>query len=230
MLTLNSAVCLETPKAQGATKATIPVDVTTGNQQATREEIGWLAGIIDGEGYMGFNVTNDRRRSRASVLITPCLHISNTDEAIILKAQAIMRKLGVNPYIRATKANSKIRKDQYRLQTKHMAKMKVILGAVRDHLTGNKQQRADLILEFIQLRQSTPWIWVRPDNRTGQAGALKPYSEREWQLYEACRAIQTRGASETIRRAQRKTSEIWKLMESRQLGSCEDIVRSHAKA
>ena len=47
---------LETPKAQGASSATIledEVKTEMGNQQVTREEIGWIAGFIDGEGYLG---------------------------------------------------------------------------------------------------------------------------------------------------------------------------------
>jgi hypothetical protein len=211
MLAINSVTLLENPKTGDAYKATIPTDETMGNQQATREEIGWLAGIIDGEGYLGFN-------PGSKGLYMPCLHISNTDETIVLKCQAIFRKLGVNPYIRATKANKTVRKDQFRCQIKHMDKMKLILDAVYDYLTGNKQQRASLILEFIDLRQKDKWQWTPPNNSTNQGGPKKPYSEREYQIFNDCRAFQKRGASETTRGAQRLTSEIWKIMESRQLG------------
>jgi len=218
MLSINPVTLLENPKAKDANKAKIPMDETMGNQQATREEIGWLAGIIDGEGYLGFNYNKDKRKKRGDyVFLTPCLHISNTDEEIVLKSRDIVRKLGVNPYIRATKATKQVRKDQYRIQIHHMAKMKIILDIVLPYLTGIKKKRAELILEFIELRKSASWIWTKPNNPTNQGGASKPYSEREWQIYHECKAIQKRGASETIRRAQRSTSEIWTLMQSRQL-------------
>jgi hypothetical protein len=216
MLTLNSTVCGKPVKPR-VLLSNNPEDVTIGNPQATREEIGWLAGIIDGEGYLGFQVENDRRQDRKSFGIRPELHISNTDEAIILRSQGICRKIGVNPYIRATKANTRVQKDQYRLQVRDMNKLAVLLNAVRDNLTGLKQQRADLVLEFIALRQQDQWTWIRPQNKTGQSGAIKPYSDREWQIVHECKAYQERGASETTRRAQRQTSEIWALMESRQL-------------
>jgi len=217
MLTLNSTQLLENPKAQGATQAKILEDKTMGNQQATREEIGWLAGIIDGEGYLGMRAQIDKRTKRRQPTITPSLHISNTDEAIILKCQNIMRKMGVNPYIRATKANSRVKKDQFHVQIARMAKAQTILNAVLPWLTGEKKKRAELIVEFIGIRKKTPWIWIAPNNPTNQAGALKPYGQREWEIFQECKVFQTRGASETERRARRMTSEIWKLMESRQL-------------
>lgn len=216
MLTLNSTVCGKPVKPR-VLLSNNPEDDTIGNPQATREEIGWLAGIIDGEGYLGFQVENDRRGGRKSFGIRPSLHISNTDEEIVLRSQAICRKLGINPYIRATKANTHIRKDQYRLQIHSMSTLDTLLRAVRDNLTGLKQMRADLMLEFIESRKQAQWTWIKPDNATGQSGAMKPYSDREWQIVHECKAYQERGASETTRRAQRQTSEIWAIMKSRQL-------------
>lgn len=218
MLSLNPVTLLETPKASGTNKVTIPTDETMGNQQVTAAELGWLAGIIDGEGYLGLQLYQDKRMDRKCGLnIDPCLHISNTDEEIVLKSRDIVRKLGVNPYIRASKLKNR-KKDQYKIQVKHMSKMKKILEATYPYLTGNKKKRAKLILEFIDLRKSATWVWKRPNNKSGQGGASKPYSEREWQIYDECKSLQRVGTSETRRRAQRLTSEIWKLMESRQQG------------
>ena len=215
MLTLNSTVCGKPVKPR-VLLSNNPEDETIGNPQATREEIGWLAGIIDGEGYLGFQIENDRRRGRMSFGIRPSLHISNTDEEIILRSRDICRKLGINPYIRATKANTQIKKDQYRLQVRDMNRLDTLLRAVRDNLTGLKQKRADLVLEFIELRRAAQWTWIAPGNATNQSGAIKPYSEREWQIVHECKAYQERGASETTRRAQRESSEIWAMMAARQ--------------
>lgn len=216
----NPITLLGTPKSLEYYQGDNLKDETMENQQVTPEELGWLAGIIDGEGYLGINYQKDKRRKKGSYTsLTPCLHISNTDEEIILKSQNIVRKLGVNPYIRATKGKNLNSKDQYRIQIKNMAKMKIILNAMLPHLTGIKQERARLVLEFIEIRKSAPWKWIRPDNATNQSGAIKPYSEKEWEIYRKCKAIQSRGkTSETTHRAQRLTSEIWNLMKSRQQG------------
>ena len=187
-----------------------------GNQQITREEIGWLAGIIDGEGYLGMSTTYDKRRSQPNPNIVICLHVSNTDEEIVLKSQGILRKLGVNPYIRATKANAQIKKDQYRVQIKHMAKLKKILLPLLPHLTGNKQERARLVLEFIELRKQDKYVWVAPNNDSNRSGPIKPYTDRELEIFKLCSSLQKRGISETQRGAQRQTSEIWQLMKSRE--------------
>ena len=217
MLSKNSAILLGNPKAQGATEAIILVDETMGNQQATQAEIGWLAGIIDGEGYLGLQSYVDKRLSRYSKLrIDPCLHITNTDKEIILKSQKIMRKLGLNPYIRASNAHGIFQKDIYRLQTKHMGQMGLVLIAVLPYLTGEKAIRGKYLLEFIALRKSTDMVWF-PITSKRQNGPMKPYSSRELELLKLCQANQRRGASETIRRAQRLTSEIWGLMKTRQL-------------
>ena len=187
------------------------------NQQVTREEIGWLAGIIDGEGYLGLQFYKDKRKKHGYHMgISPSLHISNTDEKIILKSRDIMRKLDVNPYVRVQKANKSIKKDNYRLQIHRMVKVEKILMVMLPYLTGTKQDRAKLVLEFIGNRKIAQFVWIPPRNGSRQSGPIKPYSMRDWQLYHECKANQKRGTSETIREAQRLTSEIWQKMRDRE--------------
>lgn len=178
-----------------------------GNQQAsvTEAELGWLAGIIDGEGYIGLQIEWKTKRNEDR--ICPQIFISNCDEAIILRARDIMRKIGINPYIRATKANTRIRRDQYRLATKRYGVILRLLNILTPYLTGEKKERAELVREFCKIRLSTP----------RQNGRKKPHTKRELEIYVICKPKQKRGASETERRGQRLTSEIWKIMESRQL-------------
>jgi len=178
-----------------------------GNQQAsvTEAELGWLAGIVDGEGYIGLQIEWKTRRNQDR--IGPQIHISNCDEAIILRARDIMRKIGINPYIRATKANSQIKRDQYRLQTKRYGVILRLLTILNPYLTGEKKGRGELVREFCEIRLKTPRL----------KNQQKPHTKRELEIYAICKPKQKRGASETERRGQRLTSEIWKIMESRQL-------------
>lgn len=185
-----------------------------GNQQATQSELGWLAGIIDGEGYLGMIISSDKRAYEGA-MIDVQLHICNTDEAIILKAQEIFRKLGVNPYIRVSKM-TKSKKDVFKIQIKHFAKLKRVLEVLHPYLTGNKQERAGYVMQFIDLRMSNEGV-RNPNIGNGKRGCgrVKPYTEEELELYDRCRPLQERGASETTRQDQRKSSEIWKVMEDR---------------
>ena len=182
-------------------------DATMGNQQATVSDIdlGWLAGIIDGEGYVGLQIEWKTKRNQDR--ICPQVHISNCDEAIVLRARDVMRSIGINPYIRATKANTQIRRDQYRLQTKRYSNILRLLTVIAPFMTGEKKERAELVREFCDIRLNSDW----------KHGEGKPHTARELEIYDICKPKQKRGASETTRQAQRQTSAIWSIMRSRQL-------------
>lgn len=176
------------------------------NQQATDIELGWLAGIIDGEGWIGFAVCRDKRggatsqRMRWSARVE--VRVNNCDPAIVERCAAIFKLLGVNPYVRGGRASS-TRRMVYECACKHMTGVEKILLPIREHLTGIKKQRAEYMLRFIVLRRENPG---HPNpayemNSRGRKGprSLRPYTEEELQLIEACRAIQSAGASETTR-------------------------------
>lgn len=200
---------LETPKAYSHHLGNSREDVTMGNQQATDAEIGWLAGIIDGEGWLGMSVEtehwyrvgyNTRQKS-----IKVEIKVTNCDPAVVYKTAEIIQKLGVNPYIRAQGAATKPNHRQaYEVSVKRLATVKHVLNIVRPYLIGTKAERADLILRFIELRQSNPGI-PNPhyaDGGKGKKGpgTIRPYTTEELEIVEQCRALQSRkGASETTR-------------------------------
>lgn len=183
------------------------------NQQATLSDLGWLAGIIDGEGYLGLRKQWVRRNSHPN--IGPELHICNTDEAIVLKAARIMRELGVNAYVRGTKAKG-VKKDVFKVQVKHFAKTIRLLTPLLPYLTGNKQERATLIIRFCELRTQNQGV-RNPnigDGRRG-AGRIKPYTDEEWAIYEQVGPLTRRGASEATREVRRLKSEVFAAMDAR---------------
>ena len=190
-------------------------NVTMGNQQITAFEVGWLAGIIDGEGYVGLQKEYDRRAG-VHIRIDPQIHITNCDESIVLKARDIMRKIEVNPYIRATKSKG-VKKDIFILQIHRLAPIARLLDVVIPYMTGTKRERAILVCEFCKLRQVAPTFQKTEGIGKQRSGRIKPYTKRETEIFDLCKQNQKRGISETIRQEQRSTSEIWKVMESRQL-------------
>jgi hypothetical protein len=117
--------------------------MTTDNQQKrlmdktyTQQQlldIGWLSGIIEGEGCFSLQ----KRANRAKTSWTPLVQITNTNPLIIQKAQRIIKDLGLTCYV-YTQAQKRTR-ICYRVVT---------LGL----------QRVDKLLEFIE-----PYIECRPD-------------------------------------------------------------------
>lgn len=187
------------------------------NQQATLAELGWLAGIIDGEGWLGMTVCNDRRRVNG-LQVKPELKINNCDEEIISKTYLILRKLGINPYRRSMKVPG-IHRMVYEVATKNMTNLIKVISPVYPYLTGNKQMRAKVMLEFMELRKNNPGI-PNPAYNNGAKGkhgskTIRPYNARELELIELCRDLQSRGASETTRRKRDMAVEALKKQDCR---------------
>jgi len=177
------------------------------NQQATDIEIGWLAGIIDGEGWLGMTVFNPqperlRGMGQKRKVKLEC-KVTNCDQEIILKTAAIFQKIGINPYLRTINSLGPGRRLVHEVATKHMVTIEKLLNVVGEHLIGNKRERAQIMLKFIALRRANPGA-ENPAYAGGVKGrhgtrTLYPYTEEELDLVEACRELQSRGASETTR-------------------------------
>lgn len=123
-------------------------DVTIDNQQATDLEIGWLAGIIDGEGYIGFS----RQNSKKVRSIRPDIQVVNCDPDVILKTRRILNLLGINPYIRERVHNKKTWSRNYILQMSKFAHVKKLIDTIGHLLTGEKSKRAALMIELVNSR------------------------------------------------------------------------------
>lgn len=129
-------------------------DTTMGNQQASDFEIGWLAGIIDGEGYLGITKVNRKDRKSPNCVYTD-LQITNTDTQIVERCASIIRKLGVNPYVLEKTHNVKLNpqwKTSYNICLRKFSDIVKILEAVYPHLGGEKQAKARLLLDFVRTR------------------------------------------------------------------------------
>ena len=191
---------LETPKAQGANYAKIPedeVETEMDNQQVTREEIGWIAGFIDGEGYIGITMYKNHSNS-ATKTVKVELNVCNTDICMVEKYISIMNKMGVNPYVKKSKKYKKYngcnKKDVHEVKLHRMAPIQKILKVILPHLTGMKKTRALLIYEFLESR-----LW-KYDKCKGMRSI--PYTEREIEIIQECLRLQKRGTSETTRKAE----------------------------
>jgi len=164
-----------------------------------------LAGIVDGEGYLGISISKKILADKSvSQLACAMMHINNTDEEIVLRAQRILEKLDITTYMRAidpTKYFGPGRKIVYKIQVKRHSNIIKLLECIGSNLTGNKKRRGKLMLEFCKSRV-TSYVW---GSHFGH-----PFSNRELEIIEECLPLQRRGASETIREAQLEKSKIAK--------------------
>ncbi len=122
-----------------------------GNQQATDCELGWLAGIYDGEGYMGLT----RQNTKKTRSIRPDIQLVNCDPDVILKTRKILNMIGINPYIRErvhSKKNEGKWCRNYILSMSKFVDVKKFIDTIGHLLTGEKQLRAALMIKLVNSR------------------------------------------------------------------------------
>jgi hypothetical protein len=157
------------------------MDTAIGNPQVTEADIGWLAGIIDGEGHLGISTQNQKRGDSVKF----DLQITNTDNALIGKLVRILRKLGVNPHLRERTHDKATWATNCIVTVAKLAHIRIVLNAALPHLTGWKYRRAAIMLTLIESRMTK--------NR-------QPYDEIERALVEQFRAVRVeQGTSSTTR-------------------------------
>lgn len=123
----------------------------TEESNLTNSDIGWLAGIWDGEGSIGMH-----QHSKQDGRRVPRCSVTNTDFAIIEEASRILKLLGVGHFVQArgfSKVNWNTRKD---LTVSGMKRCKTFLEAIFPYLKGYKKLKAVVILSFIYSRLMKP--------------------------------------------------------------------------
>lgn len=134
------------------------------NQQETDKvsdlDIGWLAGIIDGEGSvsLSFGMIKAGRLNNLS----PRIEVCNTDKEITERFVRIVNAIGSGCYLQAKKESvqSELVRERRGLGFKPLycgkvvgfRRTKKVLDVVTPHLTGEKQSRATMLLAFVNNR------------------------------------------------------------------------------
>lgn len=147
-------------------------DVTMGNQQErpSEAELGWLAGIVDGEGSISL-VCNSTHRS-----IYPILSITSVNREIVDKCEKIIKKIDVKYSIgHAVPPKGKEWTPHSYIRILTSRRMKIIIECLQPYLTA-KQPHCKIILEFCNSRIYLPYG--------------HPYTERELQLFYEIRKYQ----------------------------------------
>lgn len=129
--------------------------MNTDNQQEIGL-VGWLAGIVDGEGTVSLSISRRANRSQM-IRTTPKVSIANTDAGIIDRCIVAFEQIGVGHYAQHTRPLAghvlgvpvaKF-KPVTMLEVTGLKRVRLLLNAIRPFLAGEKANRADLLLKFI---------------------------------------------------------------------------------
>jgi hypothetical protein len=161
---------LETPKAPCTYRASCDImktrenqgDSAMGNQQERFDlELSWLAGIIEGEGWVSLILyTSRQKKGNHTLAFTPCIGMCNCDFLIMDKVKHLFEKLGI-------KYRYQIRKDQIGkdgIARKKKAEIsaisrdniRILSNAILPFMIGEKKERIKKVIEFLDLRESKP--------------------------------------------------------------------------
>lgn len=141
-------------------------------------DIGWLAGIMDGEGTITLSLGTDRPKGHMHL----CVAFSNTSVVVAEKVQRILCELEID-WKTYTACKVTGWKAIHQVKVMRIDDVKKLLIILEDHLTCKREQ-ARLMLEFLHERKS---------------GKRKAYTERCIGLANAIRALNRRGSVETVR-------------------------------
>lgn len=129
-------------------------------------DAGWLAGMIEGDGYITLITQKNADVKRNSgLVVAPKVGITNQDGLIIEKAVRLFKQLGASgTYLVTEKMNipgRKLNADVLHLSTARLSAVYKILVSILPHLAGQKAGRARLLLEFVEsrlLHKNAPYL------------------------------------------------------------------------
>jgi hypothetical protein len=133
-------------------------------------DLGWLIGIIDGEGSFWL------ARSPSGYL--PVFEIVNTNFDIIAQIELCLKKLGISYHIYIPTRNSR-QKPYKKLEVKGIERLKKFFDKLAKYFKCRFDQ-ADLLRQFVEHRLSVP--------------KLEPYTEVENQIFYLLKHFNHRGS------------------------------------
>lgn len=159
--------------------------------KTNKKELAWLAGFIDGEGYLGIERQRKKETARqsASLLYHPYLIIANSNYNVL---EFIRKYIGYGYVYEVRRKKSKLRhnneKPGFQYKLTKMDKLRPFLNTLRPYLR-LKQQQCALLLKFITIRQNAKRITGR-----GHRGSTS-FSNLEEEIYQELRILNKRGLS-----------------------------------
>lgn len=136
------------------------------NKQATPVDLAYLAGIIDGEGWIGLQ----KRLQHKWITYKPALRVTNTDANIINRVYEIWEMIGVSGHIYDNEQSPSVPngKQIMNLQLNKQTDIQKVLGEVIPYLVG-KKSRAIMLKRFLDktVDREEAYQAIREANRKG---------------------------------------------------------------
>lgn len=142
------------------------------NQQERFDtRLAWLAGIIEGEGWISLGLVKSIKKDKSSYpAYVPNMGLTNTDLSIVEEAERVLDKLGVKYRAQLRKAHigkdGISRKEKKEISCATHESFLILASAIRPYMIGEKKDRLDKVVKFIELRKSKPRHGIR--SRYGQ--------------------------------------------------------------
>jgi hypothetical protein len=157
----------------------------------TPQELGWLAGMFDGEGSIGISLNKPPRNT--TVVAVPSVQMSLTCKKTIDRIILLLRRCGISAV-----GYSYQRRDPAR----HLDAHYIRVGRLADTLliaqligpcSFTKRPQWQLVEEFTRLRLAG--VEIRPDGTVRRGGtAPRCYNEREVEIIHELRGLNARGS------------------------------------
>jgi len=144
------------------------MDRANPQEMLTDAEAGWLAGIIEGNGYITMGLQRAAKKKKdGGLCVLPRIGVVNQDALIIERVRAYFQRLCVDGIYLAehgprvdTYANAK---GILTVSTSRLLGCVRILHAILPHLAGQKGARARLLLDFVERRSAHKYAPYTPE-------------------------------------------------------------------
>lgn len=148
------------------------------NQQERFDlELAWLAGIIEGEGWVSLALVKSRKKNGNSLpAYVPNIGLVNTDLGIVEKSEVIFKKLGLKYRVQLRKSyigpDGSPRKEKKEISIATHENFQILSKAILPYMVGEKKNRIKKVLHFIEMRASKP-----------RSGKNSKYTQEEHKIY-----------------------------------------------
>lgn len=148
----------------------------------TAFEIGFLVGLIEGEGTVGII-----QQRKDPLILHPYLQISNTKSSLLHRCQELLQRGVVyGPYFAQDKAKG------YAFKIATTGRLYRILRTLEPYLL-TKRRHAQLVLEFLEINAERHLLGRKRDSNGKYAPKLVEYTRRQLEIYNELRELNCRG-------------------------------------
>lgn len=194
---------LETPKAFCTLRTTYNIllsnmlrrknqkDETMDNQQE-RFDLAWLAGIIEGEGWISLSIVSSQQPDKKLYpAFVPTIGVTNTDLMMIKKIEEIFISLGLK-YTRQVRdkyvgSDGVARKAKIELSVRAKKHIITLSNSILPYMNGEKKNRIHKLFEYYKIRESKP-----------KSGKDSKFGKQEYEIYKSLYSFQGKTRSKIL--------------------------------